>query len=305
MVQIKDPGRLCLDFLRYQVSQKSISPHTLRAYSRDLAQAFQLGAVRYSLLQELSAGVDLDSTSIYEHHPLVSRLELPKKGSLASKNRQIATLKSFFKWAYESQHLSQDFGLPLVCPKRPHKVPHFVSVDEAIAVLNSYQEVKNPNEKLLFLLLYGGGLRVSEACEIKTKNILWNQRKILIMGKGHKERLISLPELVWTHLKNNATKSDYLFGDQPLNTRKAYAWIQQAGSRAGLIRPLHPHALRHSFATHLLNGGVNLRILQTLLGHESLTATEKYTHLSIDQLARTMENLHPLGEKKNSEVSDV
>ena len=98
--------------------------------------------------------------------------------------------------------------------------------------------------------------------------------------------------------KKKSFNNEYVFGETALNPRTAYEMIRQSGARAGLLQPLHPHALRHSFATHLLSSGANLRTLQELLGHESLTATEKYTHLGIDQLARTMERVHPLGNNK-------
>jgi integrase/recombinase XerC/integrase/recombinase XerD len=87
-----------------------------------------------------------------------------------------------------------------------------------------------------------------------------------------------------------------VFGTKALSTRVAYSWIRQLGLKAGLLRPLHPHLLRHSFATHLLVSGASLRTLQELLGHSSLQATEKYTHLNLDQLARTLAQHHPLGE---------
>lgn len=306
MPVIPDPSKLCTDFLRYMASQKSASPHTLRAYSRDLADALSLGKVHYESLDFLVLGEVPKSFELFSQAPREANLELPKTGSLSSKNRHIATLKSFFRWAFDSKRIPQDYGLRLVCPKRPQRVPHFISVDEALAVLASYQKVQNPQEKLLFLLLYGGGLRVSEACQLKQKDILWRQRQILILGKGNKERLMTLPDPAWDYLKQlSSSMGEYVFGEKPLSTRKAYDWIKAAGVRADLIRPLHPHALRHSFATHLLSDGVNLRILQSLLGHESLTATEKYTHLSIDQLARTMEKLHPLGEKIETEVDDA
>ena len=93
-------------------------------------------------------------------------------------------------------------------------------------------------------------------------------------------------------------KTDYAFGEHELNTRTAYEMIRGLGKKVGLMNPLHPHALRHSFATHLLASGANLRTLQTLLGHDSLQATEKYTHLNVDQLARLIEQTHPLAKIK-------
>ncbi len=128
------------------------------------------------------------------------------------------------------------------------------------------------------------------------------RRKTLrVKGKGSKERVIALPSLSVDVLarwkKKKVLSMSLFFGEEPLNTRTAYDMVRKSGVRAGLLKPLHPHALRHSFATHLLSSGANLRTLQELLGHESLQATEKYTHLGIDHLARTMEKMHPLGKK--------
>ena len=150
----------------------------------------------------------------------------------------------------------------------------------------------------LFFLLYGGGLRVSEACRLKAKDVDWEARVVKIMGKGGKERLAALPPQAFQHLRPlRGGGGPYLFGAKPLPERKAYDMIRNLGRRAGLLKPLHPHALRHSFATHLLSGGADLRVLQELLGHKTLAATEKYTHLDLDQLARTLEARHPLYQK--------
>jgi integrase/recombinase XerC/integrase/recombinase XerD len=184
----------------------------------------------------------------------------------------------------------------------PRKIPNFISVDEVLSVLQSFEKDPEPKdlEKLLFLLLYGTGLRVSEACNLKWSEVDLDQRVLRIKGKGNKERLVAFPKTVRDILSRmKMDRSDLsVWGKSGLSTRKAYDWIRNRGALAGLMRPIHPHALRHSFATHLLASGANLRSLQELLGHESLQATERYTHLGVDQLARTMENHHPFGHKK-------
>ena len=101
-------------------------------------------------------------------------------------------------------------------------------------------------------------------------------------------------------IKSEKTLHLFVFGETALNSRKGYELIRKLGKQAGLMNPLHPHALRHSYATHLLANGANLRTLQSLLGHESLQATEKYTHLSVDHLARLIDSSHPLGKIKTS-----
>jgi integrase/recombinase XerC/integrase/recombinase XerD len=153
--------------------------------------------------------------------------------------------------------------------------------------------------QLLFLLLYGAGLRVSEACNLKWESVNITRRELRIHGKGDKTRVISFPTMLQRALAQlrETQSSIYIWGAEPLNVRTAYNYIRLAGQWGGLSKPIHPHALRHSFATHLLNDGADLRIIQEMLGHASLNATEKYTHVSVAKLGETMENFHPLGKK--------
>ncbi|MGZ3744255.1 MAG: tyrosine-type recombinase/integrase, partial [Pseudobdellovibrionaceae bacterium] len=221
---------------------------------------------------------------------------------LSTRNRKSATLKSFFGWAYQEQLTEKNLSSYITCPKIPKKLPHFLSVDEALAVLYSYDakdtSLQNLRDKALFLILYGAGLRVSEACNLKWTDIQFSSRSLRLKGKGGKERLVILPKLALAILQRlqGITPDSHVFGPEPLNPRVAYEWVRSRGAKAQLMKPLHPHALRHSFATHLLSSGANLRTLQELLGHESLQATEKYTHLGVDQLAQTLETHHPLSQ---------
>ena len=275
---------------------KSASPLTIKHYTLDLQQAFELDKNSHSTKRTWTES-DLMS-SVRQAFNRWAGL------SLASRNRKAATLKSFFSWAFDEGLLEKDLSIQVICPRVPKKLPHFLSVDEIIAVLKSFDDETKKislREKVLFLLLYGGGLRISEACNLKWSDVQTSQKTLRVLGKGSKERVIALPSMTMTVLqrwKKESGFNEYVFGEEPLNQRTAYEMVRQSGIRAGLLKPLHPHALRHSFATHLLSSGANLRTLQELLGHESLQATEKYTHLGIDQLARTMEKLHPLGKGK-------
>ena len=176
-------------------------------------------------------------------------------------------------------------------------------MDECLALikylqLQAEQSKSLAQEKLvLCLLLYGGGLRVSEACNIRWQDLKPNEGTVLVKGKGNKERWIALPKLALNHIQKLPKTESYIFGDNPLSTRKAYDWIRNSGLQANILRPISPHSLRHSFATHILTSGADLRIIQELLGHESLNATQKYTHLSLDQLANKLEAHHPLNRK--------
>lgn len=278
-------------YLNFMTYIKSASPLTIKHYKLDLSQAFKYEKGS-SFIKSLSEA-DLLATARGAFNGWAHL-------SLASRNRKAATLKSFFSWAFEEGLTEKDLSLQITCPKVPKKIPHFLSVDEVLSVLKSFDE-KSQKEKVLFLLLYGGGLRISEACGLKWNEVHLDQKVLRVKGKGSQERVVALPTLSLETLKKWKKESgfnNFVFGEAALNTRTAYEMVRQSGIKAGLLKPLHPHALRHSFATHLLSSGANLRTLQELLGHKSLTATEKYTHLGIDQLARTMEGIHPLGKGK-------
>lgn len=283
-------------FLSYLENIENCSPLTLKAYTLDLGQAFPV-------LNE-----PLKKSKRWSEQELLTQARASMTSwsglSPASRNRKSATLKSFFSYLFKEGLIERDLASQVHSPKVPKKIPHFISVDEVIAVLKSFERdgKANNQEKLLFLLLYGSGLRVSEACSLQWKNIDFHQRVLRIKGKGGKERLVAIPESVSSILRqfSKQESGDWLWGSEALSTRKAYDWIRSRGVKAGLMRPIHPHALRHSFATHLLASGANLRTLQELLGHESLQATEKYTHLGVDQLARTLETHHPFGSSTRS-----
>lgn len=279
-------------YLKYMMEIKTASPETLRAYESDLRQ-----------LLDLPMPLPPQAQSLIKLESLEPRFRegLRKLHGLqpATRSRKVACMKSFLKWLYQEGLTDRPLGLSIRGPKVPQKIPRYLSVDEAIALLKSLSvtnDFKYQTDRILVLLLYGAGLRVSEACSLKWKNIDLSKRIARITGKGGKERLAVLPPLIIEALKELKRETEYVFSPQ-LSTRKAYDMVRNAGTRAGLIKPIHPHALRHSYATHLLSDGADLRVLQELLGHTSLQATQKYTHLSLDELARTIERHHPVGRK--------
>ena len=298
------------NFLYYMEFIKSASPHTLRAYKIDLLQFFQVknpsNRTPYTpLLKDQKQKLQMLDKIILWFLSKILKSDWSKL-STPSRNRKMATLKSFFHWAYDQDLVTQDYSTRFTCPSIPQKIPHFLSVDEVLSVLNlfkndlNHENIPQP-QKILFLLLYGGALRISEACAIQWKDIEWKKKTIRLTGKGNKERLIPFPQMTMDFLKNLLRSKDhpiYILSktESPLNPRVAYSWIQNLGVKASLQKPLNPHALRHSLATHLLTSGMNLRVLQDLLGHASLKATEKYTHLDIHRLAEVMQNTHSLSK---------
>ncbi|MBX2987420.1 MAG: tyrosine-type recombinase/integrase [Bdellovibrionaceae bacterium] len=309
-----DLHEMISNFMKFMAFVQTASPLTLRAYWTDLQQAYQWSpaSLQPGWGPQRGGGFLVEGAAFRVPGPRWSEEELSQKSreapsrwaplSAASRNRKVATLKSFLSWAYAEKLTEKNLAERLVCPKVPRRLPHFLSVDEVISLLRSFDETPAGRRGICLVhLLYGGGLRVSEACGLRWENLDLERRLARVKGKGSKERLVPLPRACAQELARlkERREGDFIFGDEALNPRVAYEWIRQAGRRADLLNELHPHALRHSYATHLLSQGANLRTLQELLGHESLQATEKYTHLSLDQLARTMEKSHPLGRKKD------
>lgn len=301
-------------YLNFQEFAKTSSKNTSKSYANDLNQflapldegvvIFQSGhwVVRASPTKK-------GTVANLSHKALLRLVQMAQQRwsslSMASRNRKSACLKSFFKWLYEHNEISEDLSTRIICPRVPQKVPHFLSLDEALTLVRRLEKSRNEDGQrnlVLVLLLYGGGLRVSEACNLKWQQVDLTERTLLIKGKGGKERKVALVRLLVEALDRLPRQGAYVLkgarAQEPMDSRAAYEIVRQAGIQAGLLKPLHPHALRHSFATHMLSSGTDLRILQELLGHESLTATQKYLHLSIENLARTMEKNHPFGGDK-------
>lgn len=307
-------SNLIAKYLKYLAFSKTASQHTSKSYAKDLEQFFTplgLQKILYSpelhdtnfQWREESSCVPFNGLEETISALLPLALESWRDLKPASRNRKTAVIKSFCNWLFDEKLIGRNLSQDIFSIRVPTQIPHFLSVDEALALLQSTRTACESGEGpwtdlLLLLLLYGGGLRVSEACGLKKTDILKSTRQIRVNGKGGKERLVALPDLFWQALNRHSLDSEYLFGDLPMNPRKAYAVVRECGQRAQLLSPLHPHALRHSFATHLLTSGTDLRALQELLGHSSLAATQKYTHLSLDHLARAMEQAHPLSSLK-------
>ncbi|MBE8162888.1 MAG: tyrosine-type recombinase/integrase [Bdellovibrionaceae bacterium] len=284
-------------FLFYKQYQEACSQHTLRAYSMDLKQfAEQFTKLRLN-------------ANIKKAHWQELLLYLPpqwKKLSFSSKNRKLSCLKAFFNFLFEQKILSINWGNKLSTPKVPQKHPHYLSLEEAlhlIRVLKTQHEkalTKNHTPTLvasyttfcLILFLYGSGLRVSEACRLQWSDMDLHNKTLIFTGKGGKQRLVSLLPISIDYLKQlkHFSNSKSILN---LSTRTAYNLVSRAGKQADFTKRLSPHVLRHSFATHLLISGANLRTLQNLLGHSHLNTTQKYTHLNLSDLARKLEKHHP------------
>ena len=191
------------------------------------------------------------------------------------------------KFAYSSL-LQKDPTSGIKRPKSEKKIPSVLSKEEVIRLFNAAQTRKS---ELIMQLLYSSGLRVSELVNLKPREIDFNENMGWVrMGKGKKDRMFTLSKKIATKLKKYIDKRkdwNYVFSEKtPLTTRNIQKIVQKAAAKAGINKQVHPHTLRHSYATHLLENGVDIRKIQILLGHSSLSTTERYTHVSSMELKK-------------------
>ena len=226
-----------------------------------------------------------------------------------SRRRTLSSLRSFFKYLIRYHQLENDPTLMIHSPKVRQTIPTFLSMDEISALINA------PNKDtplglldiLIFELLYGTGIRVSECVSIKINDIDLQLRWIRILGKGNKERMVPfgdtlyhllLEYLNWRESFVTSKKQNhpYLFVNyrgNKITTRSIARIIDGYLLKTAIHRKISPHTLRHTFATHLLNNGADLRHIQELLGHSSLSTTQRYTHVSIDKIMEVYDKTHP------------
>lgn len=309
----------CSKYLNSLVNVKNFSSNTLRAYRTDLRKTFleNLGSdLNFAWIEDKnshfilskSTGEIVDIELKLSEENLIALIKEQqaswKKLAATTRNRRLACIKSFLNYIYDKGFTETKLSYQLFGAKTPTKLPRYLAYEECFQILEflKAREQLEPDKWTqhykLFLLLYGGGLRISEACNLKWADIQSSKQSIRVLGKGDKERIVVAPEYIFKKLMSWKNKDIYILGEKAISTRKAYSLVRELGKHAGLMRPLNPHALRHSFATHLLNSGTDLRSLQELLGHANLAATQKYTHLNLKDLSENLEKHHPLHKKK-------
>ena len=229
---------------------------------------------------------------------------LPDKPSSIA--RKASALRGFYKFLMLEKIIKSNPTTNLELPRRTRTLPKFLSIDEIELLISSAGDIKNSVRlRAMIELLYASGLRVSELCELPITGVLGD--KLLIHGKGAKERLVPMHETAidalnkWLNIRGDID-SKYVFpsnGKTGHITRDGFFKILKKCAILSGIDPnrVSPHVLRHSFASHLLAGGANLRAIQTMLGHEDISTTQIYTHVMPDQLRETVEQHHPLANK--------
>lgn len=213
-------------------------------------------------------------------------------------SRRISTIKNFFLFL-ENEKIAKNLVKEVILPKKEKHIPTFLSIDEIKNLLSVFDETK-PTEyrdKTMVLVMYSAGLRVSELINLEKRSINFEEKLITLKGKGNKERFVPLNYIALEYLnnylsqnKNNKvfSKSKYLFinkkDGKPLTRQYFFVELNKYAKRAGIDKKISPHTLRHSFATHLLENGADLRVVQELLGHSKIETTQIYTHLSTKKI---------------------
>ena len=242
-------------------------------------------------------------------------LELGERGlDPASQARALSSARAFFRWLFQTQRISANPATGLRNPKQAQKLPAFLTEDESRTLLELPPAVDFPSARLQCLLefLYASGLRVSELTGLDLQSVFREERTLHVVGKGHKERLVPFHEGAGVILDAYLGHRSAFLVEHGLSPTAAL-FLNQRGGRLtptsvrtflgkvlddlALRGRISPHALRHSFATHLLNRGMDLRAIQELLGHASLSTTQRYTHLNLEQLSKTYEKAHPRARK--------
>lgn len=290
-------------FDAYLQLEKGLALNSRTSYKNDLKRLEEFFELKsYEFLLE-----ELELKHLQDYLKYLNELGL----STASQARMISTLKTFFSYLVLEKRLSTSPADLLEAPKLSRKLPEVLSYDEVEAMFFTIDLSKSDGHRNRAMLevLYACGLRATELVELKISNLYLEIDFIKVLGKGNKERLVPIGESAqkqlgfWMKDREQMTNihseaEDFVFLNRrgkPLTRNMLFIIVKNAAKAANIKKKVSPHSFRHSFATHLLEGGADLRIVQQLLGHESITTTEIYTHLDIQHLQETLRSFHPRG----------
>jgi integrase/recombinase XerC len=299
-------------FEQYLRIEKNASEHTCRNYLLDVRE-FD-GFLAEKGPSYVSGVASIDNLTIRAYLGL-----LAKQNKKSSQARKLSCLRTFFKFLVREGVITDNPAAAVRTPKLEKYLPTHLTVDEAFALLDSVPagDVQHARDRALLEVLYSTGIRVSELVGLNRGDLELNLGIIKVLGKGRKERVVPIGKKAiaalthYLNLKDTAPGTD---DPQEGRTQPAAVFLNKSGGRltarsvarfidkyvqhCGLQRSISPHSLRHSFATHLLNAGADLRAIQELLGHENLSTTQRYTHLNIDKLMEVYDRAHPRSREK-------
>ena len=299
-------------FDNYLAAIKNASLHTRRSYRSDLNN-FVVFLKEHEERIWNSGAVDLNAVN-----PIVIRdylAYLHKKNARSTIARKLAALKSFFKFLVKEGLVNSHPAHPLSTPRKEQHIPTFLSVDEMFALIDQPESksVLGCRDRAILELMYSSGLRVGEVVGLNIEDVDLDKSFVKVKGKGNKERVVpvgskadeairayaGIRSTLLTARKENAPAALFLNNrGGRLTARSIGRMIDRYAARLSVFRPVHPHAIRHTFATHLLDAGADLRAIQELLGHSSLSTTQKYTHASVDRLMEVYDKAHPRAKRR-------
>jgi integrase/recombinase XerC len=294
-------------FENYICVERNLSLHTRRNYISDLKQFNDFLKRVYPKIKYEA----IDNTIIRSYLGF-----LYKKNRKSSVARKLATLRTFFKFLLRAGILKNNPASLVSTPRLEKHVPSFLSIDETFILLEMPDATKRAGlrDKAIMEILYSSGLRVSELVETNENDLDLNLGIIKVMGKGKKERIVPIGSKAIEVLNNYLQSGERKRRLTPTSPLNLPVFLNQRGGRltgrsvariinryieqCGLLKNISPHSLRHTFATHMLDAGADLRAIQELLGHVSLSTTQKYTHVSIDKLMEVYDKAHPKSREK-------
>ena len=292
------------EYTRYLTQERSLSEHTTRAYLGDLSSFFDN--------LELQKIDDVSSITIAHIRSWLATQQV-KGGARTTLSRRAVSIRLFTKWAAKKGYLPKDVGATLATPKGHRTLPEVLSISDATTAMDSLAtrvaEEETPLSKrdcAILEVLYASGARVSELCGLDLDDIDYSRNTIRVLGKGNKERTIPLGNPAMKALNDwiknaraeilsTATDKAVFLGarGKRIDQRTVRTIVYEALSALEGVERMGPHALRHSAATHLLEGGADLRTVQEILGHASLATTQIYTHVSTERLQKAFKQAHP------------
>jgi integrase/recombinase XerC len=302
------------DFIKYLAVEKNCSLNTQKAYLIDLAEFFSF------LREEYKREVSLDELKKIDSIVLRKFLtRLYKKGKKVTVSRKLSVLRAFYKFLIKRGKLDKNPAAEVSLPKLEKHIPPYLVVDEVFAFLDSIKgdSALSLRDKAVFELIYASGLRASEVLGLNVDDMCTGSGVVRVLGKGGREREVPFGGKAESTLSKYIAIRDTLI---PKGSDEKGLFVSKSGKRlldrdlrrlvkkyrllTGISKQFSPHSLRHSFATHLLGAGADLRTIQELLGHRSLSTTQKYTHISIDKLMEVYDKSHPK-QKERKGVKSV
>jgi integrase/recombinase XerC len=287
-----------LAFCEYLTHQKRYSPHTINAYKKDLEQFQNYINTTF----ETTNFTEVKASCIRSW--IVSLMET--ENSARTINRKISSLKSFYKYLLKNKLTDTNPLLKIITPKTSKRLPVFVGESEINNLLNNVDfgnDYEGIRDKLIIELFYATGTRLSELIELKIPAIDFRNNSIKVLGKRNKERIIPIGKNISNLIKNYLTEREKLESEETflfltkigkkIYPKLVYGIVNSYLSRVTTINKKSPHVLRHTFATHMLNNGADLNSIKEILGHANLSATQVYTHNTIEKLKNIHKQAHP------------